>query len=108
MTTDIDIYRAAKLYIDQHGDQAALQAAMQSDAQLAAGDMEVAQDYKSNRSSTGDKAGRIDTLIKRRVTAAGFRRDLAAATPKHHGTPRDPKQRGKKGSQETINYGRNS
>ncbi len=42
MTSDIDIYRAAKLYIDQHGDQAALQAAMQTDAQLAAGDMDGA------------------------------------------------------------------
>ncbi len=42
MTDDIDTYRAAKLYIDQHGDQAALQAAMQADAQLAAGDMEGA------------------------------------------------------------------
>ena len=27
MTADTNIYRAAKLYIDQHGDQAALQAA---------------------------------------------------------------------------------
>jgi len=36
----IDIYRAAKLYIDQHGDQAALQAAMQADALLEAGDLE--------------------------------------------------------------------
>ena len=27
MTADIDIYRAAKLYIDQHGDQAAIQVA---------------------------------------------------------------------------------
>ncbi len=35
-----DIYRAAKLYVDQHGDQAALQAAMRSDALLSAGDME--------------------------------------------------------------------
>ena len=40
MTDDIDIYRAAKLYINQHGDQAALQAAMRSDAFLAAGDIE--------------------------------------------------------------------
>ena len=40
MTTDIDIYRSAKLYVDQHGDQAALQAAMQADALLEAGDME--------------------------------------------------------------------
>ena len=35
MTADIDNYRAAKLYIDQHGDQAALQAAMQADELLA-------------------------------------------------------------------------
>ncbi len=42
MTDEIDIYRAAKLYIDNHGDQAVVQAAMQADAQLAAGDMEGA------------------------------------------------------------------
>ena len=35
MTADIDIYRAAKLFIDQHGDLAALQAAMRTDALLA-------------------------------------------------------------------------
>ena len=40
LAADIDIYRAAKLYIDQHGDQAALQAAMQADALLEKGDME--------------------------------------------------------------------
>ena len=40
LTDDIDIYRSAKLNIDQHGDQAALQAAMQSDALLEVGDME--------------------------------------------------------------------
>ena len=37
VTDEIDIYRAAKLYIDQHGDQAALQAATRSDALLATG-----------------------------------------------------------------------
>lgn len=42
MTEEIDIYRSAKLYIDQHGDQAALQAAMQSDLLLDAGDIEGA------------------------------------------------------------------
>ncbi len=46
MTDEIDIYRAAKLYIDQHGDQAALQAAMQTDAQLTAGDMEGAATWR--------------------------------------------------------------
>ena len=40
MTTDIDIYRSAKLYIDYHGGQVALQAAMQSDTLLSAGDTE--------------------------------------------------------------------
>ena len=39
---DIDIYRAAKLYIDQHGDQAVLQAAMRADALLDTGDMDGA------------------------------------------------------------------
>jgi len=38
----IDIYRSAKIYIDQHGDQAALQAAMQADGLLDAGDMDGA------------------------------------------------------------------
>lgn len=37
---EIDIYRSAKLYIDQHGDQAALQTAMQADALLEKGDPE--------------------------------------------------------------------
>ncbi len=46
VTDEIDIYRSAKLYIDQHGDQAALQAAMQSDAQFAAGDMEGAATWR--------------------------------------------------------------
>ena len=32
LTNAIDLYRSAKLYIDQHGDEAALQAAMQADA----------------------------------------------------------------------------
>ena len=42
LTADIDLYRAAKLYIDPHGDQAALQAAMQSEALLEAGDLDGA------------------------------------------------------------------
>lgn len=42
MTDNIDIYRSAKLYTDQHGDQAIHQAAMQADAHLEKGDMEGA------------------------------------------------------------------
>ena len=46
LTDDIDIYRAAKLYIDQHGEQAALQAAMQSDALLDTGDLDGAATWR--------------------------------------------------------------
>ena len=46
MTDDIDIYRSAKLYVDQHGEQAVLQAAMQSDALLDAGDLEGAVTWR--------------------------------------------------------------
>ncbi len=43
---DIELYRSAKFFVDQHGDQAALQAAMQADALLGGG--------KQNRSAAGD------------------------------------------------------
>ncbi len=43
---DIDLYRAANLYIDQHGDQAAPQAAMRSDALLDAGDRDGAATWR--------------------------------------------------------------
>ena len=46
MTADIDIYRAAKLYIDQHGDQPALPAAMQANAPLEAGDLDGAATWR--------------------------------------------------------------
>ncbi len=46
MTDDIDIYRAAKLYIDQHGDQASLQAAMRSDELFDTGDLEGAATWR--------------------------------------------------------------
>ncbi len=40
MTSDLDIYRSAKLLIDQHGEDAGLEAAMRADKLLAAGDMD--------------------------------------------------------------------
>ncbi len=44
LTSDLDIYRSAKLLIDQHGEDApifaAMQAAKRADALLEAGDME--------------------------------------------------------------------
>ncbi len=46
MTDEIDIYRAAKLYIDQHGDQATLQAAMRSDELFDTGDLDGAATWR--------------------------------------------------------------
>ena len=46
MTDEIDIYRAAKLYVDQHDDQATPQAALQADALLEAGELEGAATWR--------------------------------------------------------------
>ena len=40
MTSELDIYRAAQALIKQHGEAAALEAAMRADKLIAAGDME--------------------------------------------------------------------
>ena len=40
MTSKIDIYRTANLFIQQHGEEAAIQAAMKADEMLARGDMD--------------------------------------------------------------------
>ena len=42
MTREIDVYRSAKLLIDQHGDWAAIQAAYKADAMLDKGDLDGA------------------------------------------------------------------
>ena len=39
MTTDLDIYRSAKLLVKQHGKEAPIQAALNADAMLEHGDM---------------------------------------------------------------------
>ena len=39
MTSDLDIYRAAKALIKQHGDEAPIHAAMRADELLEAGDL---------------------------------------------------------------------
>lgn len=39
MTDDIDIYRSARALINQHGNEAAIHAAMRADELLDAGDM---------------------------------------------------------------------
>jgi hypothetical protein len=40
MTFDLDIWRSAKLLVDQHGADAPIRAAQQADERLAAGDIE--------------------------------------------------------------------
>ncbi len=40
MVSDLDIYRSAKLLVDQHGEDAAAEAAMRADKMLAGGNME--------------------------------------------------------------------
>ena len=40
MIHDLDIFRAANLLIEQHGDEAPIHAAMRADAMLEAGDLE--------------------------------------------------------------------
>ncbi len=40
MTSDLDIYRTAKLLVDNHGAEAPFHAAMNADAMLAKGDMD--------------------------------------------------------------------
>ncbi len=50
MTSDLDIYRSAKLLIDQHGDEAPIHAATQADAMLHKGDLDgVAEDRERRR-----------------------------------------------------------
>jgi len=40
MVEEIDIWRSAKLLVDEHGDTAAIHAAMRADAILDAGDLD--------------------------------------------------------------------
>jgi hypothetical protein len=40
MTSDIDIFRSAKVLIDQHGDSAAIHAAERADQMLDMGDLD--------------------------------------------------------------------
>ena len=40
MTSDLDIWRSAKLLVDQHGADAPIEAAMRVDAMLEAGDLD--------------------------------------------------------------------
>ncbi len=61
---DLDIYRSAKLLIDQHGEDAPIFAAMQADKCLAAGDLD-------GKAVWMGVIGAIKELQDRRPPAAG-------------------------------------
>ncbi len=46
MVSDLDIYRSAKLLVDQHGEDAAIEAAMRADAMLEKGAMAGAATWR--------------------------------------------------------------
>ncbi len=46
LVSDLDIYRGAKLLVDQHGEDAATEAAMRADAMLEKGDMAGAATWR--------------------------------------------------------------
>ena len=46
MTEEIDLYRAAKVVIDRHGDEAAIYAAMRADEFIEKGDIIAASMWK--------------------------------------------------------------
>ncbi len=46
MVSEIDIYRSAKLLVDQHGEDAGLEAAMRADAMLEKGAMAGAATWR--------------------------------------------------------------
>ena len=48
LTSDLDIYRSAKLLIDLHGDEATIEAAMNADAMLEKGDKDGKRAWARN------------------------------------------------------------
>ncbi len=46
MPSNLDIYRSAKLLVDQHGEDASLEAAMRADAMLEKGAMAGAETWR--------------------------------------------------------------
>ena len=57
MTSDLDIYRAAKLLIDQHGEKAAMTAADRADLLFENGDLEGLLTFPSQRNRSNHQRG---------------------------------------------------
>ena len=69
MVDEIDIWRTAKLLTDQHGDKAAIHAAMRSDELLETGDLEgsAAAHHQGHRGTGTGTTRRGDALTSRLV-----------------------------------------
>jgi len=52
----LDLYRTARILIDQHGDDAALEAAMKADHSLAAGNIDAANVWRGVVNAINDLA----------------------------------------------------
>jgi hypothetical protein len=65
MPSDLDIYRSAKILLDQHGDDAELRAAEKHDAMLARGDVDGMRVWRRIMTAIGE--------LRRGVPASGER-----------------------------------
>ncbi len=59
MTSDLDIYRSASVLIDQHGQDAPIQAAMKADAMLEKGDLDGYAAWKRKLRAVEELDGRL-------------------------------------------------
>ena len=66
MTSDLDVYRSAHALIQQHGEAAAIEAAMKADAMLDKGDLDGAAVWRQVVAAVND--------LQRDEPAAGERR----------------------------------
>ena len=57
MTSDLDVYRSAKLFVDRRGDEAPIHAAMQADAMLDKGDLDGAAVWRRIVSAVNELLG---------------------------------------------------
>ncbi len=57
MTSDLDIYRSARLLVKQHGEDAPIEAAMRADAMLEAGDLDGLAVWKRILKAVGELQG---------------------------------------------------
>ena len=72
MPSEIDIFRSAKLMIDQHGDDAPIHAAMQADKRMEAGDLDGCAVWKRVIRAIKEPQDRQPTVFSGKFTLAGI------------------------------------